>query len=84
VKLIAHLYLIPRSRNMKLYLHFSIRLHGTVINELSIGTILPFAFAYRPTYIDANYSDDRPQDISSLIITNILDVLAACGLRYYQ
>jgi hypothetical protein len=32
VKLTIHLYLLPRSRMMELYLHSPVRLHGTVLN----------------------------------------------------
>jgi hypothetical protein len=67
---------------MEIYLHSSIRLHGAMINELSTGTTLNFTFTYVST--DANYSDDWPQDISSLKLSNIFDVLAARGLGCYQ
>jgi hypothetical protein len=39
MKLTTHLRLVPRSRMMDLYLHSPIRLHGAVLNELSIRTI---------------------------------------------
>jgi hypothetical protein len=32
VKLTNHVYLVPRSRMVELYLHYPIRLHGTVLN----------------------------------------------------
>jgi hypothetical protein len=41
VKLITHLHLMPRSRLVKLYLHFSIRIHGVVLNQFSNFTFLP-------------------------------------------
>jgi hypothetical protein len=41
VKLTTHIYLVPRSGIIKLYLHSPIRLHDVVLNELSAGTILP-------------------------------------------
>jgi hypothetical protein len=40
VKLTTHLYLVPRSRMLELYLHSPICLHGIVLNWLSAGTNL--------------------------------------------
>jgi hypothetical protein len=46
VRLTTHFYLVPRSRIVKLYLCFPIRLHGVVLNELSTGT-LPYVVCMR-------------------------------------
>jgi hypothetical protein len=40
VKLITHLYIVPRSRMVELYLHSPLCLHGVVFNELGTGTNL--------------------------------------------
>jgi hypothetical protein len=44
MKLTAHLYLVPKSRMVELYLHSPLCLHGRVLNKLSTGTTLPFTF----------------------------------------
>jgi hypothetical protein len=41
VKRTTHLQLMPRSRNVDLYIHSHIRLHGIALNQLSTGTTLP-------------------------------------------
>jgi hypothetical protein len=51
VKLYTHLQLVLRSRNMDLYIHFPLRLHGVALNWLSTGTTLPYlTLPYCNTY----------------------------------
>jgi hypothetical protein len=45
VKLTSHLYLVKRSRTVKLYIHSLICLHDVVLNELSRETILSLHYA---------------------------------------
>jgi hypothetical protein len=42
VKLTTHLHLLPRSRNVELYLPPSYVFMGLMLNQLSTGTALPF------------------------------------------
>jgi hypothetical protein len=42
VKLNTHLLLVPISRMVELYLHSPIYINGTVLNDLSTGTTLPY------------------------------------------
>jgi hypothetical protein len=44
MKVTTHLHLVLRSRIVELYLHSLIRLHGVVLNQLSIRTALSFTF----------------------------------------
>jgi hypothetical protein len=44
VKLATHLYLLPMSRMVELYLHSLICLHGIACNQLNTGTTLPMGF----------------------------------------
>jgi hypothetical protein len=43
----THLCLVSRSRMAELHLHSPTYLHGTVLNELTTGTTLPFTFIYK-------------------------------------
>jgi hypothetical protein len=53
VKLTTHLYLVPRSRKLKLYFHSPICLHGIVLNYLSTGITLKVTTTRRVTYHDS-------------------------------
>jgi hypothetical protein len=40
----THLHLVPRSRMVELYLHFTIYLYGIMLNLLGTGTALPYKY----------------------------------------
>lgn len=42
MKLAIHFHPVPKSRMVEIYLHSPIRLHGVVLNEISIWTTLLF------------------------------------------
>jgi hypothetical protein len=55
VKLTIHLHLMPRSRMVKLHLHYPIRLHGVVLNSLSTGTTSPIPHCGLVCHPSENY-----------------------------
>jgi hypothetical protein len=82
VKLTVHLHLLPKSREVELYLHASTCLHGIVLNKLSTGTTLPFTnfklcIKYRGNVLISWYysKSEIPFQITALIFPESLQYI---------